>query len=261
MVNNVLSCADVIAFDLAGERDEAGPFDLKAKPLSLSAGLIVDFVLSNLVNSGIYKVKVLTQFKSESLNRHLKKGWFISPILDQYIDPVPAQMRTGKSWYMGSADAVYQNKNLLNDSHADTVGVFGADHVYRMDIRQMLAFHAKSRADVTVAAIPYSIKEAHAFGVIGVDKNSRMIDFKEKPKKPMPMPTDKTKALVSMGIYLFRADLLKEAIIRDAAENHRDSGETSSRQSTRRLRDGHDFSGTHAQDDRAERGYWRAQTR
>lgn len=212
---------NVIAFVLAGgEGSRLRPLTLdRAKPAVPFGGRyrIIDFVLSNLVNSGIYKIKVLTQFKSESLNRHLKKGWFISPILDQYIDPVPAQMRTGKQWYLGSADAVYQNMNLLNDSHADIVGVFGADHVYRMDFRQMLAFHVKNRADVTVAAIPYDIKEAHAFGIIGVNKDSRMIDFKEKPKRPMPMPSDRGKALVSMGIYLFRADFLRDVIIRDAA--------------------------------------------
>lgn len=209
-----------MAFVLAGgEGTRLRPLTLeRAKPAVPFGGRyrIIDFVLSNLVNSGIYKIKVLTQFKSESLNRHLKKGWFISPILDQYIDSVPAQMRTGKSWYKGSADAVFQNMNLLNDSHADTILVFGADHVYRMDVRQMLAFHYKNSADVTIAAIPYNIKEAHHFGIIGINKNSRMIDFKEKPKKPMPTPSDKTLALVSMGIYIFNAEFLKEIVIKDA---------------------------------------------
>ncbi|PIR17630.1 MAG: glucose-1-phosphate adenylyltransferase [Deltaproteobacteria bacterium CG11_big_fil_rev_8_21_14_0_20_49_13] len=212
---------NVIAFVLAGgEGTRLRPLTQdRAKPAVPFGGRyrIIDFVLSNLVNSGIYKIKVLTQFKSESLNRHLKKGWFISPILDQYIDPVPAQMRTGNTWYQGSADAVFQNMNILNDSHADTVGIFGADHVYRMDIRQMLKVHQKNDADVTVAAIPYNIKEAHSFGIIGVDKHWRMIDFKEKPKRPMPIPGDKSKALVSMGIYIFNAEFLKKAIIKDAA--------------------------------------------
>lgn len=212
--------SNVLAFILAGgEGTRLLPLTLdRAKPAVPFGGRyrIIDFVLSNLVNSHIFHVKVLTQFKSESLNRHLKKGWMLSAILDQYVDPVPAQMRTGKSWFKGSADAVYQNFNILRDSEADTVCVFGADHVYKMDIKQMLDFHNNNNADVTVAAIPFPISEAHHFGIITVDKKWRMIGFNEKPKKPEPMPGDKKKALVSMGIYVFKAQFLKNVIELDA---------------------------------------------
>lgn len=211
---------NTLAFILAGgEGTRLLPLTLhRAKPAVPFGGhfRIIDFVLSNLTNSGIYKIKVLTQFKSESLNRHMKKGWMLSTILDQYIDPVPAQMRTGKSWYKGSADAVYQNLNLIRDSKADTVCVFGSDHIYRMDVRQMINFHRKNNADMTVAAIPFHVKEASAFGIIGIDRSWRMISFQEKPKRPTPLPTDKNNALVSMGIYIFKTDFLAHLVVHDA---------------------------------------------
>ncbi len=210
----------ILAFVLAGgegtrllplTRDRAKP----AVPFGAHYR-IIDFVLSNLVNSGILHIKVLTQFKSESLNRHLKKGWMLSPIIDQYIDPVPAQMRTGRNWYLGSADAVYQNLNLVHDSNADITCVFGSDHIYRMDVRQMIDFHKKSGADMTVSAIPVPIEEAREFGIIGVDRSWRMVNFHEKPVRPFPMPGDKKHALVSMGIYIFRTDFLIDAVTADA---------------------------------------------
>jgi glucose-1-phosphate adenylyltransferase len=215
---------NTIAFVLAGgEGTRLLPLTHdRAKPAVPFGGRyrIIDFVLSNLVNSGIYRIKVLTQFKSESLNRHLKKGWMLSTVLDQYVDPVPAQMRTGKNWYMGSADAVYQNLNLLHDNDADTVCVFGGDHVYRMDVRHMLDFHHKHDADVTVAAIRFPIKNASAFGIIGVDKTWRMSSFKEKPKDPEPIPGDSRHALVSMGIYVFKRKFLVESITEDAKDKN-----------------------------------------
>ncbi len=210
----------ILAFVLAGgegtrllplTRDRAKP----AVPFGAHYR-IIDFVLSNLVNSGILHIKVLTQFKSESLNRHLKKGWMLSPIIDQYIDPVPAQMRTGRNWYLGSADAVYQNLNLVHDSNADITCVFGSDHIYRMDVRQMIDFHKKSRADMTVSAIPVPVEEASSFGIIGVDRSWRMVNFHEKPVHPVSMPGDKKRALVSMGIYIFKTDFLVNAVTIDA---------------------------------------------
>ncbi len=211
---------NVIAFILAGgEGTRLRPLTQdRAKPAVPFGGhyRIVDFVLSNLINSGIFKIKVLTQFKSESLNRHLKKGWMLSHLLDQYIDPVPAQMRTGKSWYKGSADAVYQNLNILRESHADTVMVLGSDHVYKMDMRQMIDFHTKSNADMTVAAIPFPLNEASNFGVIGVDRSGRMVNFAEKPKRPFPMSSNKKMALVSMGIYIFKMPFLTHIVAHDA---------------------------------------------
>lgn len=211
---------NVLAFVLAGgEGSRLRPLTTeRAKPAVPFGGhyRIIDFVLSNLVNSGIYNIKVLTQFKSESLNRHLRKGWALSSVLDQYIDPVPAQMRTGKSWYKGSADAVFQNLNLVRDAHAETVCVFGSDHIYRMDIRQMLDFHRRSQADATIAAIPFPIKDAASFGIISCDRTWQMTKFSEKPKRPEHLPGNKTHALVSMGIYIFKADILTHVLAHDA---------------------------------------------
>lgn len=190
----------------------------RAKPAVPFGGhyRVVDFVLSNLINSGMHRIIVLTQFKADSLLRHLKHGWYLPPILDQFIDPVPAQMRTGNSWYKGSADAVYQNLHHIENRLADIVCIFGGDHIYRMDVRHMIALHKANNADVTVAAIPQPIEAASAFGIITADDDWRMTDFAEKPPTPKPMPGDATKALCSMGIYVFSADILKEAVIEDA---------------------------------------------
>ena len=182
---------------------------------------IVDFVLSNLTNSGLWRIKILTQFKADSLLRHLKNGWYLPPLLDQFIDPVPAQMRTGESWYRGSADAVFQNLHHIENSQADTICVFGGDHVYRMDVRQMISFHQAQDADVTIAAIPQPLDTASSFGIITADENWRMIDFKEKPAHPQPMPGDPTQAFCSMGIYIFKQDILSQAITED--EKNEDS--------------------------------------
>ena len=196
----------------------------RAKPAVPFGGhyRIIDFVLSNLINSGLHKIIVLTQFKSDSLLRHLKNGWHLPPILDQFIDAVPAQMRTGNSWYKGSADAVCQNLHHIENRRAETVCVFGGDHIYRMDVRQLYAFHESNNADVTVAAMPQPIEVASSFGIITAGEDWRMIDFAEKPAKPKPMPGDPTKALCSMGIYVFRAGILSEAVREDAKNEDSD---------------------------------------
>src|SRR2546430_11446518 len=156
----------------------------RAKPAVPFGGRyrIIDFVLSNFVNSGNYKIKVITQYKSDSLNNHLSRAWRMTAFLGQYVEAVPAQMRTGTDWYKGSADAIYQNLNIITDEEPDYIFVFGADHVYRMDVRQMLDFHRDSGADLTVAAIPVPVEEAFDFGIIEVDESGRMIGFEEKPK-------------------------------------------------------------------------------
>jgi glucose-1-phosphate adenylyltransferase len=199
----------------------------RAKPAVPFGGRfrIIDIVLSNFANSGVLRMKVLTQYKSDSLNTHLSRGWRLSSLLGQFVEAVPAQQRTGPEWYRGSADAIYQNLNLVTDEAPEYVFVFGADHIYRMDTRQMLDFHADQRADCTVAAIPVPIEEAGGFGCITVDGNGRMIDFQEKPQNPVPMPGSTTHVLASMGNYLFTTESLVQEIVRDAgSESAHDFG-------------------------------------
>lgn len=216
----------VISIVLAGGQGERlRPLtNERAKPAVPFGGLyrIIDFVLSNLLNSGLHKILVLTQFKSDSLLKHLKHGWYLPPILDQFIDAVPAQMRTGNHWYKGSADAVCQNLHHISNANADTVFVLGGDHIYRMNMRHMLNFHAHTGASATVAVIPYTLSEAHDFGVVGVDAEWRMTEFWEKPSDPRPMPGDPHRALCSMGIYVFNADVLTSAV----TANSKQSGST-----------------------------------
>ncbi len=190
----------------------------RAKPAVPFGGRyrIIDFVLSNFINSGFFRLKVLTQFKSESLNRHLSLAWRLSPKLDQYIDPVPAQMRTGTDWYKGTADAIYQNLNLIKDANPDYVCVFGGDHVYKMDVRQMLNYHIKKGAELTVSAIPKAVGEASSFGIIEVDRKWRINGFEEKPKNPKPIPGRPNMALASMGNYIFNTGVLLEEVTADA---------------------------------------------
>jgi glucose-1-phosphate adenylyltransferase len=195
----------------------------RAKPAVPFGGRyrIIDFVLSNFVNSGFLKIKVLTQYKSESLNSHLSRGWRLSAILDHYVETVPAQMRTGREWFKGSADAVYQNLNLITDEEPEHVFVFGADNIYRMQVRQMLDFHLQKRADCTVAAIPQPVELADQFGVIEVDADGRMVGFQEKPSQQdaKTIPGDPSRVLASMGNYLFTTDSLVREIVEDAARD------------------------------------------
>ncbi len=175
--------------------------------------------MSNFINSRVYSIYVLTQFKSQSLTEHLQESWRFSSILrDHFILPVPAQKRTGDSWYQGTADAIYQNINLIEDGDFDIIAVFGADHIYRMDLQQMIDFHCRKRADVTISALPVPIKEASSFGVIQVQEKQRVTGFKEKPKRPRPIPGKPDKAFASMGNYLFNKDILMKLLYEDAAD-------------------------------------------
>ena len=201
----------------------------RAKPAVPFGGRyrIIDFVLNNFINSGFYKIKVLTQYKSDSLNKHISKGWALSPFLDQYVDLVPAQMRTGGAWYQGTADAVYQNAFHINDVEPDYVCVFGGDHIYKMDVRQMLGFHKSNYADLTISAIPIPISEAHEFGIIEVDDNWRLTGFVEKPQTPPKvMPNNPDMCLASMGNYIFNKNILLDALEEDAKiqESNHDFG-------------------------------------
>ncbi|MCK5807395.1 glucose-1-phosphate adenylyltransferase [bacterium] len=190
----------------------------RAKPAVPFGGTyrIIDFVLSNFVNSGFMQIKILTQFKSNSLDQHIARNWRLSQMFNQYVDTVPAQMRTGENWYLGSADAIYQNLNLITDEKPQHVFVFSGDHIYKMDVNKMYHYHIEKKAAMTIAAIPVPIEEASAFGVIEIDKDYRMIGFEEKPKHPKSIPGEPRLALVSMGNYLFDTDELVTAVTADA---------------------------------------------
>jgi glucose-1-phosphate adenylyltransferase len=194
----------------------------RAKPAVPFGGRyrIIDFVLSNFANSGIVRMKVLVQYKSDSLNTHVQRAWRLTSLLNEYVEIVPAQMRYGPKWFEGSADAIYQNLNIITDEEPDYTFVFGADHVYRMDVRQMLDYHTDHQADLTVAAIPVPRAEAHDFGIIEMAPDGRMIGFVEKPKPgtEKTMPGDDTRCLASMGNYLFTTDSLVQEIVRDAGD-------------------------------------------
>lgn len=193
----------------------------RAKPAVPFGGTfrIVDFVLSNFVNSGILKIKVLIQYKSDSLLEHLSKGWRLSSMADHYVEVVPAQQRMGKHWFHGSADAMYQSLNVVKDEDPDLVCVFGGDHIYKMDVRQMLAFHREREAELTVAAVPVPAERSRAFGIIEIDESGRMIGFQEKPEHPKEMPNRPGWVLASMGNYIFDPDVLTEALTRDAKQD------------------------------------------
>jgi glucose-1-phosphate adenylyltransferase len=194
----------------------------RAKPAVPFGGLyrLVDFALSNLVNAGMRRVCVLTQYKSHSLDRHITTTWRLSSLLGNYVTPVPAQQRLGPHWYTGSADAIYQSLNLIFDDQPDIVAVFGADHVFRMDPQQMIDQHIRNGAGVTVAAIPVPRAEATAFGVIRVAADGRTIEaFLEKPADPPAMPGNPDMAFASMGIYIFSTDVLVDSLREDAADD------------------------------------------
>ncbi len=178
---------------------------------------LIDFVLSNFVNSDLHSIYVLVQYKSQSLIEHLRLTWRTSGMLpDYFVTVVPPQMRFGPAWYRGTADAVLQNLNLVDDLNPDVVAIFGADHIYRMDVTQMLAFHQETDAEVTVAARPVPIAEASQFGVLAVEGSGRVVRFDEKPLEPPPMPGDPTRAFASMGNYLFSRRALIDALLTDA---------------------------------------------
>lgn len=191
----------------------------RAKPAVPFGGRyrIIDFVINNFINSGFYKIKILTQYKSDSLNQHIARSWPVSPILGQYIDLVPAQMRTDGNWYKGTADAVYQNLAHINDEGPKYVCVFGGDHIYRMDVSQMMRFHKKKEAALTISAIPIPISEASEFGIIEVDDEWRLTGFVEKPQTaPKCIPGHPDLCLASMGNYIFEAEELINEVVEDS---------------------------------------------
>ncbi|TWP49264.1 glucose-1-phosphate adenylyltransferase [Lentzea tibetensis] len=190
----------------------------RAKPAVPFGGnyRLVDFVLSNLVNAGLVRLCVLTQYKSHSLDKHISTTWRLSNVLGQYVTPVPAQQRLGPRWYTGSADAIFQSLNLVHDEKPDHIAIFGADHVYRMDPSQMIDQHVESGASVTVAGIRVPRTEAKAFGCIDSDAAGKITRFLEKPSEPPHVPDDPEVTFASMGNYVFTTEALLDALRSDA---------------------------------------------
>jgi glucose-1-phosphate adenylyltransferase len=223
---------------------------------------LVDFALSNLVNAGIQRICVLTQYKSLSLDRHLATAWRLSSLLDDYVMAVPAQQRLGPHWQAGSADAIYQSLNLIDHDRPDLVVVVGADHVYRMDPAQMISQHAAWGAGVTVAVLPVGRTEASGFGVAHTTPGGHRIEaFWEKPADPPGRPGDPDQVLVSMGIYVFERDVLVEALTKDAADagsRHGIGGDIIPMLVQQRAAYAYDFLQNQVPGaDVSDRGYWR----
>ena len=215
--------ARILCMVLAGgEGKRLAPLTVdRAKPAVPFGGnyRLIDFALSNLVNAGLRRIVVLTQYKSHSLDRHLALTWRLSPLLGDFVAPVPAQMRRGPKWFAGSADAIYQNYNLIGDERPDHVVVFGADHIYRMDPRQMIEQHIASGAGVTVAGIRMPVDQANQFGVIDVGDDGRTIrGFLEKPENATGLASSPGEVLISMGNYIFSTQAWLDATAADAKD-------------------------------------------
>ncbi|MBM2835360.1 MAG: glgC 2 [Candidatus Brocadiaceae bacterium] len=190
----------------------------RAKPAVPFGGIyrIIDFTLSNCINSGLRKICVLTQYKSYSLDRHLRIGWNIfNNELDEFIENIPPQKRISDMWYQGTADAVYQNIYVLESEHPEKVLILAGDHIYKMDYRELIEFHETNNADLTVPCIEVPIKEASRFGVMSIDNEQQIVEFNEKPASPKPIQSNPEMALVSMGIYLFNTQVLVKRVIED----------------------------------------------
>ncbi|WP_426717064.1 glucose-1-phosphate adenylyltransferase [Corynebacterium auriscanis] len=256
---------NVLSIVLAGgEGKRLFPFTAdRAKPAVPFGGnyRLIDFVLSNLVNAGYYKICVLTQYKSHSLDRHISQSWQLSGLAGQYITPVPAQQRLGKRWFTGSADAILQSLNLVYDEQPDYIIVFGADHVYRMDPAQMVKEHIESGAGVTVAGLRVPRSDATAFGVIQAGDDGRIERFLEKPADPPSVPDDSEVSFASMGNYVFNAQALIEALLEDSeneASNHDMGGDIIPMLVDKGQAQVYDFSSNYVpgETDR-DKGYWR----
>ena len=215
--------ANTVAMVLAGGRGSRlkALTDWRAKPAVPFGGKfrIIDFPMSNCINSGIRRISVVTQYKSHSLQRHLQRGWsFMSGQFGEFVEVLPAQQRQGEGWYIGTADAVYQNLDIIRHYNPEYVIILAGDHIYKMDYGKMIAAHVAKGADITVGCIPVPLAEAKAFGVMAIDDDSRIVEFAEKPDQPKAMPSDPNQALASMGIYVFSAQYLRERLKQDAAD-------------------------------------------
>jgi glucose-1-phosphate adenylyltransferase len=223
---------DVMAIILAGGRgSRLEPLTRdRAKPAVPFGGIyrIIDFALSNCINSDLRKILVLTQYKAVSLNRHIDQGWmFLTRELDEYIEVIPPQQRIGASWYQGTADAIYQNVYTIEKAAPRDTLILAGDHIYKMNYAEMLAFHRQSKADLTIASLTVPLAQAREFGVMAVDAEGRVTGFREKPSDPDPMPDHPDLALTSMGVYIFSTDVMYELLFQDAARkeaSHHDFG-------------------------------------
>jgi glucose-1-phosphate adenylyltransferase len=255
----------VLSIVLAGgEGKRLMPLTLdRAKPAVPFGGnyRLIDFVLSNLVNGGFLKIVVLTQYKSHSLDVHISRTWRMSTLLGNYVSPVPAQMRRGPEWFSGSADAIYQNLNIVGDERPDQIAVFGADHIYRMDPRQMLEQHLETGAGVTVAGIRAPLAEAHQFGVITTEGGTRISSFLEKPPQAVGLPDAPDQVFASMGNYLFSTEVLLDALYADAADRtsrHDMGGDVVPRLVDAGVAHVYDFADNYVPGaTERDRGYWR----
>jgi len=208
---------NILTMVLAGGKGERlNPLTLhRAKPAVPFGGKyrIIDFTLSNCLNSGLRKIAVLIQYKSHSLDRHIRRGWnILNQEVGEFIASIPPQQRIGEDWYKGTADAVYQNLFLLDNEQPEFLLVLAGDHIYKMNYAEMYDFLIAKQADAVVGAIEFPLAEASRFGVIGVDDECRIVRFDEKPEHPMPLPSDPAQAFVSMGIYLFRAEVIRKQL-------------------------------------------------
>lgn len=224
-----MSQPKVLAMILAGGRgNRLFPLTFeRSKPAVPFGGRnsIIDFVLSNFINSRIFSIYLLVQYKSQSLIEYVRENWQLSAVMhDHFVTVVPPQMRLGPDWFLGTADAVSQNFNLIRYHKPELVAIFGADHIYRMDTRQMIDFHMEHKADVTVAARPIPISEGSSFGIIATDADGRIKGFEEKPKNPTPMPANPNYAYCSMGNYIFNTDVLIEALASAQSKKEHDFG-------------------------------------
>ncbi len=260
-----LSRRNVLTMILAGGMGER-LFPLtkdRAKPAVPFGGRyrIIDFVINNFINSGFFKIKVLTQFKSNSLIEHITRTWRLVPEIGQYVDVVPAQMRKGPFWFRGTADAVFQNLELIFDEEPEYVCVFGGDHIYKMDVNQMLQEHIANDADLTIATIPVPAHESDQFGVVEVDDEFRVTGFVEKPKEgAKTIPGQPDMILASMGNYIFKANVMIDVLERNALRNSGvDFGKEIIPQMYPRAKVyAYDFAKNHIPgEDAHNRGYWR----
>ncbi len=217
--------ANTVAIVLAGGKGSRlkALTDWRAKPAVPFGGKyrIIDYPLSNCINSGIRRISVLTQYKSHSLQRHLQRGWsFLSGQFGEFLEVLPAQQRTGENWYEGTADAVYQNLDILRFHGPEYIVILAGDHIYKMDYGKMIAAHVSKGANITVGCIPVTMQEATDFGVMAIDDENRIVEFAEKPTKPKAMPGNDAMALASMGIYVFTTSYLRNALVADAKNEH-----------------------------------------